>query len=224
MIRRWSYLNIVNKNLLDIFFFEKKYQLLSLKSSVRYKRSAWRVSLVRRKVWGKRKHLGNWAMYFKIFSLWGLHYNKIRHYLSYQFFNQIFSFNFFFFNPNLYFKSNKRKLLSPEFFVLSNLSKRSYTYFFKRFDKLDNYFFLLKNLMAIKLFTNSKTLNFADEKSLTLHSSFENELYFFNETESKLMSIHSNYNFDPFTLYISLITEIYKISLVLFYYNLKNFK
>jgi hypothetical protein len=105
-------------------------------------------------------------------------------------------------------------------FLLTNLVKKSASYFFNQF-RLKLLPDITKNLTNKQLYSYSKDIEDFDKKSLLLYSKHENLLY--AQTENQLLMINmfllQKLNLK---LYLNYLAEIYKINTLLIYFKIKN--
>ncbi len=195
MIRRWSCIIDITLNFNILSQFKKTHKIALFKSSVNFKRFAFKVTKFKRRALMRLKHRSSFLIYNNIFKYWvkDFMFNKL--YLKYQFFNRIFVNNFFFYNFN---------------FIFTTLNNKKFFYFSHNKSIIKNspltaaWFVLKPNLSTsvIPFYLNFQNLYFSYENMSSID---------FNVTEV----------FDiPFNLMLKKIVEIRRIVSILFFIKL----
>jgi hypothetical protein len=209
MIRRWSCIIDITLNFNTLSQFKKTHKIALFKSSVNFKRFAFKVTKFKRRALMRLKHRSSFLIYNNIFKYWvkDFMFNKL--YLKYQFFNRIFVNNFFFYNFN-YIKKKNELFFYNFNFIFTTLNNKKFFYFSHNKSIIKNspltaaWFVLKPNLSTsvIPFYLNFQNLYFSYENT----SSIE-----FNVTEV----------FDiPFNLMLKKIVEIRRIVSILFFIKL----
>ena len=99
MVRRWSYINQINRNSIHPY---KVFQRISnesvFKETTVFRKDITTVSLVRRKSWGRRRHLNQWLLYHNILADWSQEYNFFKRYLRFLLVRSLYKHSFFLYN------------------------------------------------------------------------------------------------------------------------------
>ena len=216
MVRRWSSINTINTSLLSFAKFAKIFKVSVFRSVVNYKRYAVKYTKFKRRTLARWKHRTNWIIYLNVIKFWVDDYRLLRQLSRYQFFNKIFTNNFYIYDFN-YIKVRYAKTFSTfSNMVTISLTKNLHSYFLnKNFYPNDRY---LKNSNLICAFLpeNSELGNNI------------NIVPFFSSYDQFLYTPNSKAVYDVTSLFTSLFSislqhalEVYKILVVLNYYLLK---
>ena len=218
MVRRWSCVININNNFNKFYNLEKNFKINVFKASVNFKKFTFNYTKFKRKSLIRIKHKSNFLIYTNVIKTWVKDYLFHKNYLKFQFFNKIFTNNFYFLNLAFI------KIKNDEF-------RNNYNFFFSNFtNKNNNYFFSNKKINFFKYTTLStahsdltfdiKTFN--NLPILPIYSSYDNN--FFPTTATSLPLFDINSLFELFnTIFLKKVVEIRKIITLLFFINLKNF-
>lgn len=128
MVRRWSYLNEINKDFRRFNVFEKRHKISNFKVSVNFKRFTFKITKFKRKALVRLKHRSTFLLYTNIVKLWSKDYLFNKHLARFQCYNKVTYSNFFFYNFN--FTRNRSESLRHNFnFFFSVLSKKVFKYY-----------------------------------------------------------------------------------------------
>jgi len=210
VVRRWSCIINLNNNFNNYKLFFKKYKINVFKNSVNFKKFSFKITKFKRKSLIRFKHTSNFLIYTNIIKFWIKDYLFNKNYLRYQFLNNIFVYNFYFYNLN-YIKNKNNTLINNFNFIFFSFTNKNYFYWTK---KKNNF----KNSSIISAFYTSKPLidetiipTFFKFDNTLLHSNFENRFDEFN--------FDNLFNF-IFSIILNKNIEIYKIISFLFYINI----
>ncbi len=216
MIRRWSCLINLNNNFSNFSNFKKNHKINLFKSSVNFKRFAFKFTKFKRKSLIKFKHRSNWLLYTNILKYWVTDYMFNKNYLRYQFLNKMFFKNFYFYNFN--FIKNRSETFFYNFnFIFFTLTNKKMFYFSKK------NIFIKNSPLFIALCLSNPILN---SSTVPVYTSWNNELYPYSNLLDELQThVYSlDLLFDTFfDIFIKKIVEIRKIIIILHYFNI-NFK
>ena len=137
MIRRWSCVINITNNFNNFTQFNTLRKITLFKSSVNFKRFSFKITKFKRRSLMRLKHRSSFLIYTNIFKYWvkDFMFNKL--YLKYQFFNKIFTNNFFFYNFN--FIKNRSELFFYNFnFIFTTLNNKKFFYFSNKKSILKN--------------------------------------------------------------------------------------
>lgn len=90
MVRRWSYLNQINRTAFDesLSAPRAKHEI-AVRVNLYYKKKFSTISLVRRRSWVKRRHLNTFAIYRNLLADWSGDYIFYRKYAKFRFFYRL---------------------------------------------------------------------------------------------------------------------------------------
>lgn len=99
MVRRWSYINQINRNSSYPYkVFQKISNEAVFKETTVFRKDRTLISLVRRKSWGRRRHLNQWLLYHNILADWSQEYNFFKRYLRFLLVKSLYKHSFFLYN------------------------------------------------------------------------------------------------------------------------------
>lgn len=224
MIRRWSYLNkltpvapIEYSEVFRVYFDEVTRAGL-------YSRQPYSmVTIYRRKLTARRKHLNQWLIYTPVLASWSNEYLKLKQYLKYVLTLNLFKFNYLMINL---FRL-KGLIKSPNFFVWSTVSgflTKKWLLYFLKYD--------FSGYKSLKSFTNLSYLFISSPIDLALPAkkakNFAQPYYLFADnllapasiyTKDKLVTTQSIYDL-LFNINLIKLKEIYKLFILLNLYKL----
>lgn len=214
MIRRWSCIINLNNNFKSNFHFFKIYKINIFKTSVNFKRFSFKITKFKRKSLVRLKHRSNWMIYTNVIKLWIKDYLFNKGYSRYQFYYKIFINNFIFYNFN-FIKNRNENFFYNFNFLFSTFISKNLSYFHNK-----NSFNLKNSPLTAAWFCKTPSVN---TSIIPVFSFWDNIFYPYNAKK--------NINFDFSTIFefLSDITikknvELRKILILLYYFNLKNFK
>jgi hypothetical protein len=214
MIRRWSCLITLNNNFNDCSFFKKNHKTNVFKNSVNFKRFSFKSTKLKRKSLIRIKHQSTLLIYTNVIKLWTKDYIFNKNYIKSQFYKNIYINNFIFYNFN--FVKNRSENFFYNFnFIFSTFTNKNYYYFF------NNNLINLKNSPITTAWYLFNPIN--TSSIIPVYSNWDNQLFQFNINKSYTFEISDLFD-SIFFIILKKNTEIRKILILLYYFNILQFK
>lgn len=129
MVRRWSYLNLIN----NTFSSEHKglafaHHFATFKATTYYRKSIHRITKLSRRAWSRRKHLHNWLVYQNLLANWSQDYLFFRKYSRFVMTLHLFKNSYLTYNLLVFKRSTATSFLGSENVVVSSIIRRVIRY------------------------------------------------------------------------------------------------
>jgi hypothetical protein len=129
MVRRWSYLNLINST----FSSEHKglafaHHFATFKATTYYRKSIHRITKLSRRAWSRRKHLHNWLVYQNLLANWSQDYLFFRKYSRFVMTLHLFKNSYLTYNLLVFKRSTATSFLGSEEVVVSSIIRRVIQY------------------------------------------------------------------------------------------------
>ena len=99
MVRRWSYVNQINKSAFHPYkTFVRIGNDVIFKETTVFRKDRTVTSLVRRKAWGRRRHINQWLLYHNVLADWSQDYMFFKKYLRFTLTRSLHKHSFFLYN------------------------------------------------------------------------------------------------------------------------------
>lgn len=127
MVRRWSYLNQINKTRYkwrEDFTLKTAHQIVSFRATTYYRKPFIVITKFKRRNWSRRKHLTNWLVYQNIMVDWSADYLFMRRYNRFVIALRIFKYSYLIFNLLVFQSATVSDFPGSEVVAVSNTIKR----------------------------------------------------------------------------------------------------
>ena len=167
MVRRWSYVNLLNRSSVSAFkVFACFGNEIIFKETTVFRKYKTEVSIVRRKAWGRRRHLHQWTIYIRILFDWARDYNFFKKFSSWLFKNAFFQNSFVTYNFLLLLTKSSGFYPGLENVNTLTLNNNLITFFFKTTTFQPFIWTFIKNSSTLYVTTSQKPVSFL--KSTTI--------------------------------------------------------
>jgi len=224
MIRRWSYVNKIN---LTSFRPYKTFQCFSndiiFKETTVFRKLRLQYSIVRRKAWGRRRHLYQWGLYLRVLFDWSNDYHFFKHYTSFIMKRSLHKNSFLTYNILFHFSKSSGFYAGLELLNSITICRQTLFYSFRRVGNLPNLYLFFKSSPYMFLTTNKTNLTFLQRNPLLtpilLHTQ-KNHLVQNKTTgfqDQQLLSLTHSISFQGV---LNQLIELYKVIIQLYLYRL----
>lgn len=129
MVRRWSYLNRINRSFYDEHTdLDFVHHEGTFRATTYYRRKFGSITKLSRRSWSRRKHLHNWLVYQNVFTDWARDYLFFRKYNRFIIALHVFKNSYLIYNLLVFKKSTTVDFLGSESMIVSNVIKKVIRY------------------------------------------------------------------------------------------------
>lgn len=173
MVRRWSYLNLIN----NTFSSEHKglafaHHFATFKATTYYRKSIHRITKLSRRAWSRRKHLHNWLVYQNLLANWSQDYLFFRKYSRFVMTLHLFKNSYLTYNLLVFKRSTATSFLGSENVVVSSIIKRVIRYSSRLSPTTYSFFKNYKNVSWLYVTTPSNLEEVQKVSDLTVDTTY----------------------------------------------------
>lgn len=224
MVRRWSYVNQINK----CAFYPYKTFLRTgneviFKETTVFRKERTVTSLVRRKAWGRRRHINQWLLYHNVLADWSQDYLFYKKYLRFTLTRSIYKNSFFLYNVLLLLDKSSGFYAGFELINYVTITKKISTYCLDRSFKQQHFYQFMKHSSILYCTTpNSKFFEgtLSPFPTSLVYRINGNSVGDFATKSNQLLPLFDTIKDFTFINSLGFHTEMYKILTLLFFYKI----
>ena len=181
MVRRWSYLNLINTTFSsehNVLAFVHHYA--TFKATTYYRKSIYRTTRLSRRAWSRRKHLHNWLIYQNLLANYSQDYLFFRKYSRSTLALNVFKNSYLTYNLLMFRKLAVTDFLGSESVMISSIIRRVIRYCSRLNPSTSAFFNSYRGVAWMYVTTNlplDQTLEASDLTSETVHLAYRPSCY-----------------------------------------------